>query len=79
MKLWRLWQNGVVFSVSFLHDFEDLQEKFLILVFCIENLQHLHTPFVPLLLKFDITIKFQKEVCKMADKKILYQTSWKRN
>ena len=27
----------------------------------------MHTPFVPLLLKFDITIKFQKEVCDMAD------------
>ena len=27
----------------------------------------MHTLFVPLLLKFDITIKFQKEVCDMAD------------
>ena len=26
----------------------------------------MHTPFMPLLLKFDNTIKFQKEVCEMG-------------
>ena len=67
--------NGVVISVSFLHYSAETEINAVISLFCTKDLQHLHTEYAHLLLKFDSVYplsNYNKEVCKMADKENYY-------